>query len=55
MSLQVFLDQVEESFMCPICQELVFKPVSLPCEHNVCKVRREAYVGEGGGLCERVN
>lgn len=29
-------DYVEEQFMCMICQDLVFKPVTTPCQHNVC-------------------
>ena len=29
-------DYVEEQFLCMICQDLVFKPVTTPCQHNVC-------------------
>lgn len=35
---QAFLSKVEELFMCICCQEIVFKPVSTPCKHNICKV-----------------
>lgn len=42
---QVFLSKVEETFQCICCQELVFRPVTTVCQHNVCKVRR----GVGGG------
>ena len=33
-----FLDRVQETFCCICCQELVFKPVTTVCSHNVCKV-----------------
>jgi len=29
-------DYVEEIFCCIICQDIVFKPVTTPCSHNVC-------------------
>ncbi|XP_053558538.1 E3 ubiquitin-protein ligase UHRF2 [Bombina bombina] len=32
-----FLKQVEQSFMCICCQELVYLPVTTACLHNVCK------------------
>ncbi|XP_050407733.2 E3 ubiquitin-protein ligase UHRF1-like [Patella vulgata] len=32
-----FLQSVEDLFTCICCQEIVFKPVSLDCSHNVCK------------------
>lgn len=35
---QSFLSKVEDQFMCVCCQEIVFKPVSTPCKHNICKV-----------------
>uniref|UniRef100_A0A8C0WH86 E3 ubiquitin-protein ligase UHRF n=1 Tax=Castor canadensis TaxID=51338 RepID=A0A8C0WH86_CASCN len=35
--LQVFLSKVEEAFQCICCQELVFRPVTTVCQHNVCK------------------
>lgn len=35
---QAFLSKVEELFMCICCQEIVCKPVSTPCNHNMCKV-----------------
>ena len=35
---QKFLAQVEELFGCICCQEIVFKPVTTTCSHNVCKV-----------------
>ena len=34
-----FLAQVEEVFCCICCQDVVFKPVTTSCNHNVCKVR----------------
>nr|XP_018914523.1 PREDICTED: E3 ubiquitin-protein ligase UHRF1-like [Bemisia tabaci] len=33
---QKFLDQVQESFVCICCQELVHEPVTTPCSHNIC-------------------
>merc|ERR1712059_67550 len=30
-------EHVEELVSCIICMELVFHPISTPCEHNVCK------------------
>lgn len=33
----VFLSKVEETFQCICCQELVFRPVTTACKHNVCK------------------
>ncbi|XP_048197885.1 E3 ubiquitin-protein ligase UHRF1 isoform X2 [Perognathus longimembris pacificus] len=33
----VFLSKVEEAFQCICCQELVFRPVTTVCKHNVCK------------------
>ncbi|XP_027625411.1 E3 ubiquitin-protein ligase UHRF1 [Tupaia chinensis] len=35
--LQTFLSKVEETFQCICCQELVFRPVTTVCQHNVCK------------------
>ncbi|XP_004378497.1 E3 ubiquitin-protein ligase UHRF1 [Trichechus manatus latirostris] len=32
-----FLSTVEETFQCICCQELVFRPVTTVCQHNVCK------------------
>uniref|UniRef100_G3TQN3 E3 ubiquitin-protein ligase UHRF n=1 Tax=Loxodonta africana TaxID=9785 RepID=G3TQN3_LOXAF len=32
-----FLSTVEETFQCICCQELVFRPVTTMCQHNVCK------------------
>eukprot|EP00090_Calanus_glacialis_P008127 TRINITY_DN16464_c0_g1_i4.p1 TRINITY_DN16464_c0_g1~~TRINITY_DN16464_c0_g1_i4.p1 ORF type:complete len:757 (-),score=288.61 TRINITY_DN16464_c0_g1_i4:194-2464(-) len=29
-------DYVEDIFCCIICQDIVFKPVTTPCSHNVC-------------------
>uniref|UniRef100_A0A8D2DLS8 E3 ubiquitin-protein ligase UHRF n=1 Tax=Sciurus vulgaris TaxID=55149 RepID=A0A8D2DLS8_SCIVU len=34
---QMFLSKVEETFQCICCQELVFRPVTTVCQHNVCK------------------
>ncbi|KOC67234.1 E3 ubiquitin-protein ligase UHRF1 [Habropoda laboriosa] len=31
-----FLQQVSERFTCPCCLELVYKPVTIPCTHNIC-------------------
>ncbi|OXB52120.1 UNVERIFIED_CONTAM: hypothetical protein H355_005382 [Colinus virginianus] len=36
-SLQKFLNKVEEAFLCICCQEVVFRPVTTVCQHNVCK------------------
>ena len=41
---QKFLSKVEETFQCICCQELVFRPITTVCQHNVCKVRG----GRGG-------
>ncbi|XP_015791215.2 E3 ubiquitin-protein ligase UHRF1-like, partial [Tetranychus urticae] len=35
---KVFLSRVEESFRCACCLEIVFKPVTTFCSHNMCKV-----------------
>uniref|UniRef100_A0A8W4FR44 E3 ubiquitin-protein ligase UHRF n=1 Tax=Sus scrofa TaxID=9823 RepID=A0A8W4FR44_PIG len=32
-----FLSKVEETFQCICCQELVFRPITTVCQHNVCK------------------
>ncbi|NXL98256.1 UHRF1 ligase, partial [Tyrannus savana] len=32
-----FLNKVEEAFLCICCQEVVFRPVTTICQHNVCK------------------
>ncbi|XP_074834746.1 E3 ubiquitin-protein ligase UHRF1 isoform X1 [Carettochelys insculpta] len=32
-----FLNKVEETFLCICCQEVVFRPVTTVCQHNVCK------------------
>lgn len=32
-----FLEKVMDTFMCICCQELVNKPITLSCKHNVCK------------------
>uniref|UniRef100_A0A8C5V5P9 E3 ubiquitin-protein ligase UHRF n=1 Tax=Microcebus murinus TaxID=30608 RepID=A0A8C5V5P9_MICMU len=34
---QAFLSKVEEAFQCICCQELVFRPITTVCHHNVCK------------------
>ncbi|WAR31132.1 UHRF2-like protein [Mya arenaria] len=34
---QRFLARVEELFTCICCQELVYKPVTTSCQHNICK------------------
>uniref|UniRef100_A0A452TTY6 E3 ubiquitin-protein ligase UHRF n=1 Tax=Ursus maritimus TaxID=29073 RepID=A0A452TTY6_URSMA len=34
---QKFLSKVEEAFQCICCQELVFRPITTVCQHNVCK------------------
>ncbi|KAL7298508.1 hypothetical protein TKK_0008288 [Trichogramma kaykai] len=33
---QAFNDKVMLEFACPVCQELVYKPVTLSCTHNIC-------------------
>ncbi|KAK3103860.1 hypothetical protein FSP39_022483 [Pinctada imbricata] len=35
---QGFLSKVEELFTCICCQEIVYKPVTTECSHNICKV-----------------
>nr|XP_014342612.1 PREDICTED: E3 ubiquitin-protein ligase UHRF1 [Latimeria chalumnae] len=32
-----FLNIVEETFLCICCQEVVFRPITTECQHNVCK------------------
>ncbi|XP_017888057.1 E3 ubiquitin-protein ligase UHRF1-like [Ceratina calcarata] len=32
----VFLEKVFETFTCPCCLELVYKPITTPCRHNIC-------------------
>jgi E3 ubiquitin-protein ligase UHRF1 len=32
-----YIAQVAEAFMCICCQELVHKPITTPCKHNICK------------------
>ncbi|XP_070787994.1 E3 ubiquitin-protein ligase UHRF1 [Pituophis catenifer annectens] len=32
-----FLSKVEETFLCICCQEVVFRPITTVCQHNVCK------------------
>ncbi|XP_070564382.1 E3 ubiquitin-protein ligase UHRF1-like [Ptychodera flava] len=32
-----FVEAVEDIFMCICCQEVVYKPVTTPCQHNICK------------------
>ncbi|XP_006896498.1 PREDICTED: E3 ubiquitin-protein ligase UHRF1 [Elephantulus edwardii] len=32
-----FLSAVEETFQCICCQEVVFRPITTACQHNVCK------------------
>lgn len=36
-TFQLFLSKVEETFQCICCQELVFRPITTVCQHNVCK------------------
>jgi len=33
---QKFVSKVEESFLCICCQEIVFKPITTTCLHNIC-------------------
>ena len=40
LQYQGFLSKVNEAFQCICCQELVFRPVTTVCLHNVCKVRK---------------
>uniref|UniRef100_G1PAY9 E3 ubiquitin-protein ligase UHRF n=1 Tax=Myotis lucifugus TaxID=59463 RepID=G1PAY9_MYOLU len=37
LRFQKFLNKVEETFQCICCQELVFRPITTVCQHNVCK------------------
>ncbi|XP_061681405.1 E3 ubiquitin-protein ligase UHRF1 isoform X1 [Syngnathoides biaculeatus] len=32
-----FLNKVEEVFLCVCCQEVVYRPITTECQHNVCK------------------
>lgn len=32
-----FLELVSDKFMCVCCQEIVYRPVTTPCAHNICK------------------
>ena len=32
------LDKIQEAFMCIVCQEVVYQPITTPCLHNICKV-----------------
>lgn len=41
LQYQIFLSKVKEAFQCICCQELVFRPVTTVCQHNVCKVRMQ--------------
>lgn len=34
--LQKFVSKVEERFLCICCQEIVFKPITTTCLHNIC-------------------
>lgn len=47
-SLQKFLNKVEEAFLCICCQEVVFRPVTTVCQHNVCKVGWAGLLGRMG-------
>lgn len=51
LSLQKFLNKVEEAFLCICCQEVVFRPVTTVCQHNVCKVSWAllGWAGAGAG------
>lgn len=42
LQFQKFLSKVEEAFQCICCQELVYRPITTVCQHNVCKVSRVA-------------
>uniref|UniRef100_A0A8C0VB21 E3 ubiquitin-protein ligase UHRF n=1 Tax=Cyanistes caeruleus TaxID=156563 RepID=A0A8C0VB21_CYACU len=49
-----FLSKVEEAFLCICCQEVVFRPVTTVCQHNVCKVGWAGLCWAGlgsAGLC----
>ncbi|XP_073438122.1 E3 ubiquitin-protein ligase UHRF1-like [Dendrobates tinctorius] len=32
-----FISKVEETFLCICCQEVVYKPITTECLHNICK------------------
>jgi len=34
---KVFHEKVEERFLCTCCQDIVCRPVTLDCSHNICK------------------
>lgn len=40
---QAYLAKVQEQFFCICCQEVVFKPVTTPCKHNLCLVSVSVY------------
>jgi len=44
-------DYVEEIFCCIICQDIVFKPVTTPCSHNICLECLERSFGAGVFNC----
>merc|ERR1712217_420152 len=44
-------DYVEEIFCCIICQDIVFKPVTTPCSHNICLECVERSFGAGAYNC----
>lgn len=50
LQFQKFLSKVEEAFQCICCQELVFRPITTVCQHNVCKVWGRLRAGAGGGV-----
>lgn len=35
---QRFLEKVAEVFMCICCQDILFKPITMACKHNICQV-----------------
>jgi len=44
-------DYVEEIFCCIICQDIVYKPVTTPCKHNICLSCLERSYAAGQKTC----
>ena len=38
------LGRIQEAFLCIVCQELVFQPITTTCSHNICKVSTQFMV-----------